>query len=74
MKTFTGFIANFVKSGNPGKNWPQFKTGKGVSMLIENPPKLSYKMPFASRIQFWMDLLGHPENLGQDYQVEHDEF
>ena len=73
MKTFTGFIANFVKNGKPSENWPQFKVGNGVSMLIENPPKLSNKMPFAPRIQLGMNLLGHPENLGQDYQIEHDE-
>ena len=72
MKIFTTFIANFVKFGKPSDNWPAFKPNQGVSMLIENPPKLSHQIPFKSRMKFLMDLLGHPEDLFQDYQV-HDE-
>ena len=41
-----------------------FKPGKGTSLLIENPMKVSEKLLFQNkerpgRMQFWMDLLKH---------------
>ena len=82
MKQFTSFIAEFAKKGNPvpANNdlvWPAFKPGKGASMLIESPMKLSRKLPFESqnrpgRMQFWMDLLNRTESLQLDY-LNHDE-
>ena len=88
MKYFTGFIADFVKYGKPTygnkdkiypQQWLPFQPGRGISMLIENPPRISRDFPFKSlvrpgRIQLWMDLFGHVEDIKSDYHIYHDEF
>ena len=77
MKIFTGFIVNFVKNGKPSENWPAYKPGSGATMQIDNPSTITYKMPFETkerpgRMNFWMELLGHSEDLTSDF-VKHDE-
>ena len=82
MKQFTGFIAEFVRygqptHGNPNKSypiyWSKFSPGKGISMLIENPPKTSQSLPFHSterpgRMKFWnQEIMGHSEDIESDY-------
>ena len=82
MRQFTDYIAEFVKygqptHGNPDKtypiHWNNFAPGKGIYMLIENPPKTSQSMPFQSterpdRIKFWnQEIFGHSEDIESDY-------
>ena len=79
MKKFTKLIAQFTINGKPTNDndeisWPMFKPGKGTSLLIDNPIKVSEKFPFQNkerpgRIQFWMDLLKHSESLQSDYNI-----
>ena len=79
MKTFTKLIAQFTINGKPTNDndeisWPMFKPGKGTSLLIDKPIKVSEKFPFQNkerpgRIQFWMDLLKHSESLQSDYNL-----
>lgn len=89
MKHFTSFIADFVIYGQPThgtkekayvQHWPAFTEGNGVSMIIDNPPRLSRDMPFEygferrGRISLWMKLLGHQVDLKEDYTPDiHDE-
>ena len=74
MKYFTTFIANFVKEGTPSPDWPAYQPGLGVTMEIDNPPQVSYEMPLPSdRMQLWMDILGHPEDLSSDFPSTKDE-
>ena len=82
MRQFTDYVAEFVKygqptHGNPDKtypiHWNKFAPGKGIYMLIENPPKTSQSMPFQSterpdRIKFWnQEIFGHSEDIESDY-------
>ena len=82
MRQFTGYIAEFVKYGKPTHgnpdqtypiHWNNFTPGKGIYMLIENPPKTSQTMPFQSnkkpdRIKFWnQEIFGHSEDIESDY-------
>ena len=88
MKHFTEFIAEFVKygqptHGNPDKTyqilWSKFSPRNGVSMLIENPPKISQKLPFnfaerPGRMKFWnQEIFGHTEDFESDYLLDKDE-
>ena len=66
MKYFTGFIADFVKYGKPTygnkdkiypQQWLPFQPGRGISMLIENPPRISRDLPFKSLFFFTFSLL-----------------
>ena len=85
MKKFTEYIAEFTTYGKPthgirdikvkqySEYWPAYKPGMGVSMLIDDPVKADFNLPFHSeerpgRIKFWLDLLGYKDDVLSDYK------